>query len=68
MKARPQPSAQSHRRQTRLASPDEPEPIHDLAVGRMFDTKEDAKEAIHAAILKAGQSCHGHGTQGGTAM
>ena len=51
-KARPQPPA--HRRQTRPASPDEP--IDDLAVGRTFDSKEDAKEAIHAAILKAGQS------------
>lgn len=52
MKARSQPSA--HRRQTRPASPDEP--IDDLAVGRIFDSKEDAKEAIHTAILKAGQS------------
>jgi|SRR5579871_1164288 len=29
--------------------------MHDHAVGRIFDTKEDAKEAIHVAILKAGQ-------------
>ena len=50
IKARPQPSA--HRRQPRPASPDEP--MDDLAVGRIFDSKEDAKEAIHAAILKAG--------------
>ena len=54
MKVRPQPSA--HRRQTRLASPSPDEPMHDLAVGRIFETKEDAKEAIHAAVLKAGQS------------
>jgi hypothetical protein len=30
--------------------------MNDLAVGRIFGSKEDAKEAIHAAILKAGQS------------
>ena len=30
--------------------------MDDLAVGRIFDSKEDAKEAIHTAILKAGQS------------
>jgi len=30
--------------------------MDNLAVGRIFNTKEDAKEAIHAAILKAGQS------------
>jgi len=30
--------------------------MDDLAIGRIFGSKEDAKEAIHAAILKAGRS------------
>jgi hypothetical protein len=30
--------------------------MDDLAVGRIFDSKEDAKEAIHTANLKAGQN------------
>jgi hypothetical protein len=30
--------------------------MDDLAGGRIFDSKEDAKEAIHTAILKVGQS------------
>ncbi len=59
LQARPQPSAPHHQthhqihHQTRPASP---EPTENLAVGRIFNIKEDAKEAIHAALLKAGQS------------